>query len=71
MIEVKELKKELENLLAEVEQLPRTRELSLVITKLEEGLMWLEKSIKKSKQKTASKKKSNHGRSLIHYSPKN
>lgn len=48
MIEVKELKKELENLLAEVEQLPRTRELSLVITKLEEGLMWLEKSIKKS-----------------------
>jgi len=48
MIEVKELKKELENLLAEVEQLPRTRELSLVITKLEEGLMWLEKEIKKS-----------------------
>lgn len=48
MIEVKELKKELENLLAEVEQLPRTRELSLVVTKLEEGLMWLEKSIKKS-----------------------
>lgn len=48
MIEVKELKKELENLLAEVEQLPRTRELSIVITKLEEGLMWLEKEIKKS-----------------------
>lgn len=48
MIEVKELKKELENLLAEVEQLPRTRELSLVITKLEEGLIWLEKEIKKS-----------------------
>ena len=48
MTEVKELKKEFENLLAEVEQLPRTRELSIVITKLEEGLMWLEKSIKKS-----------------------
>nr|DAX29829.1 MAG TPA: hypothetical protein [Caudoviricetes sp.] len=48
MTEVKELKKEFENLLTEVEQLPRTRELSIVITKLEEGLMWLEKSIKKS-----------------------
>ena len=48
MTEVKELKKEYESLLAKVEQLPRTRELALVITKLEEGLMWLEKSIKKS-----------------------
>nr|DAW47806.1 MAG TPA: hypothetical protein [Bacteriophage sp.] len=48
MIEVKEVKKEYENLLAKVEQLPRTRELALVITKLEEGLMWLEKSIKKN-----------------------
>ena len=48
MIEIKELKKEYENLLAKVEQLPRTRELALVITKLEEGLMWLEKSIKKN-----------------------
>nr|DAX95006.1 MAG TPA: hypothetical protein [Bacteriophage sp.] len=48
MIEVKELKKEYESLLAKVEQLPRTRELALVITKLEEGLMWLEKSIKKN-----------------------
>ena len=46
MTEVKELKKEYESLLTKVEQLPRTRELSLVITKLEEGLMWLEKSIK-------------------------
>ena len=48
MKEVNELKKEYENLLAKVEQLPRSRELALVITKLEEGLMWLEKSIKKS-----------------------
>ena len=48
MIEVKELKKEYESLLAKVEQLPRTRELVLVITKLEESLMWLEKSIKKN-----------------------
>ena len=48
MKEVKEVKKELENLLTKVEQLPRTRELSLVITKLEESLMWLEKSIKKN-----------------------
>ena len=48
MIEVKELKKEYESLLAKVEQLPRTRELALVITKLEQGLMWLEKSIKKN-----------------------
>ena len=48
MTEIQELKKEYENLLAKVEQLPRTRELSLVITKLEEGLMWLEKSIKKN-----------------------
>ena len=47
MIEVKELKKEYENLLAKVEQLPRTRELALVITKLEEGMMWLEKEIRK------------------------
>ena len=47
MIEIKELKKEYENLLAKVEQLPRSRELSLVITKLEEGLMWMEKEIKK------------------------
>ena len=45
MIEVNELKKEYESLLEKVEQLPRTRELSLVITKLEEGL---EKLIKKS-----------------------
>ena len=48
MTEVKELKKEYENLLAKVEQLPRTRELALVVTKLEEGLMWLQKSIEKS-----------------------
>ena len=48
MTEIQELKKEYENLLAKVEQLPRTRELSLVMTKLEEGLMWLEKSIKKN-----------------------
>ena len=46
MTNVKELKKDFDNLLAKVEQLPRTRELSLVITKLEESLMWLEKSIK-------------------------
>lgn len=48
MKEVNELKKEFESLLTKVEQLPRSRELALVITKLEEGLMWLEKSIKKS-----------------------
>ena len=48
MKEVNELKKEYENLITKVGKLPRTRELSLVITKLEEGLMWLEKSIKKS-----------------------
>lgn len=47
MVEIQELKKEYENLLAKVEQLPRTRELALVITKLEEGLMWLEKEIRK------------------------
>ena len=46
MIEVNELKKEYESLIAKVVQLPRTRELSIVITKLEEGLMWFEKSIK-------------------------
>lgn len=39
MTNVKELKKDFDNLLAKVEQLPRTRELSLVITKLEEGTM--------------------------------
>lgn len=50
MIEIQEVKKEYENLLAKVEQLPRTRELSLVITKLEEGLMWLEKSVKKDEK---------------------
>ena len=48
MIEVKELKKEYESLLAKVDQLPRTREIALVITKLEEWLIWLEKSIKKN-----------------------
>ena len=48
MIEIQEVKKEYESLLVKVEQLPRTRELALVITKLEEGLMWLEKSIKKN-----------------------
>jgi len=48
MKEVNELKKEYESLLTKVEQLPRSRELALMITKLEEGLMWLEKSIKKS-----------------------
>ena len=47
MTEIQELKKEYENLLAKVEQLPRTRELALVITKLEEGMMWLEKEIRK------------------------
>lgn len=47
MTNVKELKKDFDNLLAKVEQLPRTRELSLVITKLEEGKMWLEKEIRK------------------------
>ena len=47
MIEVKELKKEYESLLAKVEQLLRTRELALVITRLYESLIWLEKSIKK------------------------
>ena len=46
MTEVNELKKEYESLLEKVVQLPRSRELSLVITKLEEGLMRLEKSIK-------------------------
>lgn len=46
MKEVNELKKEYESLLTKVEQLPRSRELALVITKLEEGFMWLEKSIK-------------------------
>ena len=48
MKEVNEPKKEYESLLTKVEQLPRSRELALMITKLEEGLMWLEKSIKKS-----------------------
>ena len=48
MTEVNELKKEYESLLEKVVQLPRSRELSLVITKLEEGLMWLEKEIKKN-----------------------
>ena len=46
MTNVKELKKDFDNLLAKVEQLPRTRELSLVITKLEEGTMWLEREIR-------------------------
>ena len=50
MTNVKELKKDFDNLLAKVEQLPRTRELSLVITKLEEGTMWLEKEIKKQEK---------------------
>ena len=50
MTNVKELKKDFDNLLAKVEQLPRTRELALVITKLEEGLMWLEKSAKKDEK---------------------
>ena len=50
MTNVKELKKDFDNLLAKVEQLPRTRELSLVITKLEEGTMWLEKKIKKQEK---------------------
>ena len=48
MIEIQEVRKDYESLIAKVEQLPRTRELALVITKLEEGLMWLEKSIKKN-----------------------
>ena len=47
MTNVKELKKDFDNVVAKVEQLPRTRELSLVITKLEEGMMWLEKEIRK------------------------
>ena len=50
MTNVKELKKDFYNLLAKVEQLPRTRELSLVITKLEEGTMWLEKEIRKQEK---------------------
>ena len=50
MTNVKELKKDFDNLLAKVEQLPRTRELSLVITKLEEGTMWLKKEIRKQEK---------------------
>jgi len=50
MTNVKALKKDFDNLLAKVEQLPRTRELSLVITKLEEGTMWLEKEIRKQEK---------------------
>ena len=50
MVEIQELKKEYESLLVKVEQLPRTRELALVITKLEEGFMWLEKSAKKDEK---------------------
>nr|DAP01494.1 MAG TPA: hypothetical protein [Caudoviricetes sp.] len=50
MTNVKELKKDFDNLLAKVERLPRTRELSLVITKLEEGTMWLEKEIRKQEK---------------------
>ena len=50
MTNVKALKKDFDNLLAKVEQMPRTRELSLVITKLEEGTMWLEKEIKKQEK---------------------
>ena len=50
MTNVKALKKDFDNLLAKVEQLPRTRELSLVITKLEEGMMWLEKEIRKQEK---------------------
>ena len=50
MTNVKELKKDFDNLLEKVEQLPRTRELSLVITKLEEGTMWLEREIRKQEK---------------------
>lgn len=50
MTNVKELKKDFDNLLAKVEQLLRTRELSLVITKLEEGTMWLEREIRKQEK---------------------
>ena len=50
MTNVKELKKDFDNLLAKVEQLPRTRALSLVITKLEEGTMWLEREIRKQEK---------------------
>ena len=50
MTNVKELKIDFDNLLAKVEQLPRTRELSLVITKLEEGTMWLEREIRKQEK---------------------
>ena len=50
MTNVKELKKDFDNLLAKVEQLPRTGELSLVITKLEEGTMWLEREIRKQEK---------------------
>ena len=50
MTNVKALKKDFDNLLAKVEQLPRTRELSLVITKLEEGTMWLEREIRKQEK---------------------
>lgn len=50
MTNVKELKKDFDNLLAKVEQLPCTRELSLVITKLEEGTMWLEREIRKQEK---------------------
>ncbi|MEB3042020.1 hypothetical protein [Capnocytophaga gingivalis] len=49
MTEVQQQKKDKENLLVQLEQLPSTRELSLVITKLEEGLICLEKSKKKQK----------------------
>lgn len=46
--ELTKLKLELKSLIKEFEKQTRTRELSLVITKLEEAELWLKKQIEKN-----------------------
>ena len=44
---VKQARKDLDKILTDIKLLPRSRETSLTITKIEEGIMWLGKDLKR------------------------
>lgn len=47
VIKIKTLRKEIDEKIQEVRELPQCRETSLVITKLQEGVMWLGMDLKR------------------------
>jgi hypothetical protein len=47
VLKIKQLRKEIDEKIQEVKELPSCRETSLVITKLQEGIMWLGMDLKR------------------------